>query len=68
MNLKRNMTINKWRSKCNLSSVVTVSRGTVKRAGGCKIAMQVLGKIHEVLVDFINQNLGGDVRDAEGEF
>ena len=28
----------------------------------------VLGKIHEVLVDFINQSLGGDVRDAEGEF
>ena len=25
------MTINKWRSKCNLSSVVTVSRETVKR-------------------------------------
>ena len=25
------MTINKWRSKCNLSSVVTVSRVTVKR-------------------------------------
>ena len=25
------MTINKWRSKCNLNSVVTVSRETVKR-------------------------------------
>ena len=28
---ERNMTINKWRSKCNLSSVVTVSRVTVRR-------------------------------------
>ena len=25
------MTINNWRSKCNLNSVVTVSRETVKR-------------------------------------
>ena len=28
----------------------------------------VMGKIHEVLVDFINQGLGRDVRDTEGEF
>ena len=28
----------------------------------------VMGKIHEVLVDFINQSLGRDVSDAEGEF
>ena len=28
----------------------------------------MMGKIHEVLVDFISQSLGGDVRDAEGEF
>ena len=31
----------------------------------------VMGKIYEVLVDFISQSLGGDVRDvrdAEGEF
>ena len=28
----------------------------------------VIGKIHEVLVDFINQSLGRDVRDTEGEF
>ena len=28
----------------------------------------VMGKIHEVLVDFIDQSLGRDVRDTEGEF
>ena len=28
----------------------------------------VMGEIHEVLVDFISQSLGGDLRDAEGEF
>ena len=28
----------------------------------------VMGKIHEVLVDFIVQSLGGDVRATEGEF
>ena len=28
----------------------------------------VLGKIHEVLVDFISQSLGRDVRVTEGEF
>ena len=28
----------------------------------------VMGKIHEVLVDFISQSLGGDVRVTEGEF
>ena len=31
VNLKRSMTINKWRSKCNLSSVVSVCRAIVKR-------------------------------------
>ena len=28
----------------------------------------VMGKIHEVLVDFIDQSLGRDVRDTDGEF
>ena len=28
----------------------------------------VMGKIHEVLVDFISQSLGRDVRDTDGEF
>ena len=28
----------------------------------------MMGGIHGVLVDFISQSLGGDVRDAEGEF
>ena len=28
----------------------------------------VMGKIHEVLVDFIDQSLGRDVRDTEGKF
>ena len=28
----------------------------------------VMGKIHEVLVDFIDQSLGRDVRDTELEF
>ena len=28
----------------------------------------VMGKIHEVLVDFVCQSLGGDVRVTEGEF
>ena len=28
----------------------------------------VMGEIHEVLVDFISQSLGRDVRVTEGEF
>ena len=28
----------------------------------------VMGKIHEVLVEFISQSLGRDVRVTEGEF
>ena len=28
----------------------------------------VMGKIHEVLVDYISQGLGRDVRVTEGEF
>ena len=28
----------------------------------------MMGEIHEVLVDFISQSLGRDVRDTEGEF
>ena len=63
------MTINKWRSKCNLSSVVTVSRETVKRElVDASPQYSDERKIHEVLVDFISQSLGRDVRDTEGEF
>ena len=45
------MAINKWRSKCNPNSVVTMSRVVVERDGGMQVRNPVMCTIHEALAD-----------------
>ena len=54
VNLKRNMTINKWHSKCNHNSVATkytVHETLLRESWWMQARNAVMGKIHEALAD-----------------